>query len=127
MLTRDMDLVRLILLEVEQTRELASEQIDGIGLGGYTEDQIVYHVELMAEAGLINANVQHYLGGETPTYLISRLTWKGHEFLDTVRDPAIWRNTKAGAAKVGGWTFDVLKDLGTGFIKLKAQELGLPL
>ncbi|MCK0551051.1 DUF2513 domain-containing protein [Pseudomonas syringae] len=30
-----------------------------------------------------------------------RLTYKGHEFLDTVRDEEIWRRTKAGGVGLG--------------------------
>ena len=26
--------------------------------------------------------------------MISKLTWKGHEFVDTIRDSGIWNNVK---------------------------------
>ena len=59
---------------------------------------------------------------------IMRLTWEGHEFLDTVRDPEIWRKTKSGAATAGGYAFGFMKDLATAYAKHVAKErLGLEL
>lgn len=56
-----------------------------------------------------------------------RLTWQGHEFVDEVRDPEIWRKTKEGAEKVGSWSIKLLGELAAGFVRAKAAELGLPL
>ena len=56
-----------------------------------------------------------------------RITWAGHEFLDTVRDPEIWRKTKNGADQLGSWTIKILADMASGYVRAKAQELGLPL
>jgi hypothetical protein len=80
----------------------------------------------MEEAGLIDA----YHDGDreygTFEWNIRRLTWEGHEFLDAVRDPEIWRKTKAGAATTGGFTLGLLKDLATAYAKHVAKErLGL--
>ena len=52
-----------------------------------------------------------------------KLTWAGHDFLDAVRDPAIWAKTKAGATAAGGFTFDLLKGLAKGFMKKQIEEL----
>jgi hypothetical protein len=51
-----------------------------------------------------------------------RLTWSGHEFLDNVRDPEIWRRTKEGADKVGGFSLEVLGASAKGFIKKQVSE-----
>ena len=51
-----------------------------------------------------------------------RLTWAGHDYLDAVRDPEIWKQTRAGAEKVGGFTIDLLKELAKGLIKKKIEE-----
>jgi hypothetical protein len=56
-----------------------------------------------------------------------KLTWSGYEFLDKIRDPEIWRQTKAGASKVGVWSVAMLGELAVGFAKAKAAELGIPL
>ena len=50
------------------------------------------------------------------------LTWKGHDFLDQIRDPAIWSATKEGVKKAGGFSVDILKALAKGLIKKKIEE-----
>ena len=54
--------------------------------------------------------------------MFRRLSWQGHDFLDSIRDPEVWNKTKKGAAAAGGFTFDLLKDLAKGFIKTKIEE-----
>ena len=46
-----------------------------------------------------------------------------YNFLDAVRDLEVWKRTKEGASKMGGWTFGLLKDLGTAYLKHKAKDL----
>ena len=50
------------------------------------------------------------------------LTWAGHDFLDSIRDPIVWSKTKKGAMEAGGFTFDLLKDLAKGFLKKQIEE-----
>jgi hypothetical protein len=50
----------------------------------------------MAEAGLIEA--QNLVTMQKYLWLPKRLTWDGHEFLDAIRDPEVWRRTKEGVA-----------------------------
>ena len=75
------------------------------------------HMQMLISGGFVEVSNKHTLW----------MSWAGHEFLDKVRDPEIWRQTKAGAAKVGSWSVKFLGELATGFIKAKAMELGLPL
>lgn len=95
---RDMDLVRDIMLAVEASDKnpLGWVELDHLGR---PESEIGYHVVLMEEAGLIEARelntMARYLS------LPKRLTWRGHEFLDAIREPEVWRRTKGGLAKVG--------------------------
>lgn len=80
--------------------------------------QIEYHLSLILEAGLIE-HLEFQL-----MFCISfrRLSWQGHDFLDSVRDPKIWEKTKKGAEAAGGFTVDLLKDLAKGFIKKQVEE-----
>ena len=53
---------------------------------------------------------------------------QGHEFLDTLRDPEIWRRTKQGAKKIGSASIDVLFTLGKAYAKeLMQEKLGIHL
>ncbi|MGE8131573.1 DUF2513 domain-containing protein [Methylobacterium sp. NPDC080182] len=118
---RDMDLVREILILIE-------DDVCAFGAGhgearlAFPEADVMEHLRLMEQAGLIEV-ASHPLSG--PIY-VRGLTWTGHDFLDTVRDPEVWKRTKEGASKMGGWTFGLLKDLGTAYLKHVAKErLGL--
>jgi hypothetical protein len=50
------------------------------------------------------------------------LSWAGDDFLDSVRDPEIWRQTKEGAKKAGGFTVELLGDLAKGLIKTQIKK-----
>ncbi|MDF2900348.1 MAG: hypothetical protein K0Q62_407 [Phenylobacterium sp.] len=61
-------------------------------------------------------------------WLPKRLTFRGHEFLDTIRDPEVWRLTQEGAAKAGGAGVQFLWELGKAYARQVAKErLGLDL
>lgn len=107
---RDMDLVRKILLEIE---EKGNDPLDWfeLELPGFTAEQVAYHVLILQEGGLIDAED---LSSMPKGFSIApkRLTWKGHEFLDAARSDTIWNKVKAQVKdKAGSVSFDVLKVL----------------
>ena len=104
---RDMDLIRKILITVEEaTSTLGTIEVK---IDGYTEQQIAYHVALLREAGLLHAVDLSSKSGLR--FLPTRLTWEGHEFLDAARNDSLWRKTKEAAGKVGSLTFDAFKSI----------------
>jgi hypothetical protein len=120
---RDMDLIRSVLLGIEDHPKLNGTEImqydenkDNLGISGYSENQVVYHIDMLIEAGLVKG--EKVYGGP----LIEKLTWSGHEFVDAVRDPDIWRQTKEGAKKASGFSLELLRDLAKGLIKKKIEE-----
>jgi len=109
---RDIDLIRLLLLEAEQ--ESAPE-----GLSTYSTGHQLYNLELMHDAGLIVATVHKDGGGVTRTVIIERLTWTGHDFLDATRDSKIWKKAKEHVIKPGvSWTFHTLLE----FLKREIEQ-----
>jgi Hypothetical protein (DUF2513) len=121
---RDMDLIRELLLTLEALpmRPGAVMSIpphaEEIAVHGYDAGQIDYHLTMIRKAGFIDE------GGDRPMVGIAfrSLSWEGHDFLDSVRDPEIWAKTKKAAGKAGGFTVDLLKDLSTGFIKKQIKK-----
>lgn len=124
-MTRDMDLIRELLLRVEAMHIPAGAvmavdltepefQIEGFDL-----DQVSYNMSLLSGAGLLDTNNKPNLGAHIIT---KGLTWRGHDFLDSIRDPAIWRATKEGAKEAGGFTFELLTALAKGFLQKKIEE-----
>jgi hypothetical protein len=90
-----------------------------IAIHGYSDDQIAYHLSLLRENGLIDSPGSQPLDGGIT---FRSLTWWGHDFLDAVRDPEIWRKTRKGVEATGSFTFELVKELAKGFIKTKIEE-----
>ncbi|MDP1561412.1 MAG: DUF2513 domain-containing protein [Pirellulaceae bacterium] len=88
---RDMELIRKICFaveELEQPTDATELQIDG-----FETDAVVYHCEIMIEAGLLFGQDSRVRSHDD--FLLFRLTWAGHEFVDSVRNNNLW-------AKVSG-------------------------
>jgi hypothetical protein len=103
---RDLDLVRRILLHLEEGEANPS----GFGAfvdEGYDAGAIHYHLRLLHDAGLIEAD--EIVPGQ---WWPERMTWSGHEFLDAARDEELWRETKRRVETgTGGAPFSVFQEL----------------
>ncbi|MGN8134625.1 DUF2513 domain-containing protein [Paraburkholderia sp. 22099] len=119
-----MDLIRELLLKLEELPLergavwLINADMEALQVSGYSADQIDYHLSLIEEAGLTDSAG----AGGMDAYGFRRLSWAGHDFLDSVRDPEVWRKTKAGALAAGGFTVELLADLAKGFIKKQIED-----
>ncbi len=120
---RDMDLVRALLLKLEDLEQGAGGiylyEYSELIVDGYTEDQVVYHLDLLVEAGLIDQGGN----GALSEFMFRRLTWEGHDFADSVRSEEIWQRARKGALAAGGFSIELIGDLAKGFIRKKAAEL----
>jgi len=106
---RDMDLIRLILLEVEK-HPYGPAGIE-LTIEGFTSNEVHYHVMLLSQAGLIEAT-DHAVGGQPTEWYPTTLTWEGHEFLEASKDEGRWNKAKAiTKEKVGGTVFEVFKSV----------------
>lgn len=117
---RDMDVIRQILLAAEAHPEayIYSFPTDVKASGQMLQE----HLRMLRDAGFLD--YEKTLAGARFGW---RLTWNGHEFIDEIRDPEIWRKTKEGADKVGSWSIKLLGEIASGFVRAKAVELGLPI
>lgn len=117
---RDMELVRSILLALEEA------PFDGGPLGrlehkDHTSEEVSYHLMLLHEAGLIHAF--DFSPDEDTDWVPGWLTWAGHEFLDAARDNTRWKKALALVKnKGGGAVFEVLKQVLVS--QVKEQVLG---
>lgn len=114
---RDMDRIRSLLLYIEQNEKLPGQE-------GDFNKVVVQHIHLLYEIGLIDGVFRSDTRG--PTYFLdcnTRLTWRGYEFLDTVRDDDIWEQTKESISKkVGTASFEMTINVAKEFAM---QKLGL--
>lgn len=120
---REMDLIRLLLLKLEGMEQDAGSvgmyAYSELAIDGYTSDQVLYHLDLLLEAGLIDQGGN----GAMSEFMFKRLTWAGHDFVDSVRDDDVWQKSRKGALAAGGWSLELISDLAKGFIRKKASEL----
>jgi len=109
---RDWDLIREILLAVENGWDGAWDDAKAERLHHVapSADAVAYHLRLLIEARLIDAIDRNTTGEDS--FIVRRLTWEGHDFLDAARDEPTWKQAKAVVAKeTGTLSFDVLKAL----------------
>lgn len=118
---RDMDLIRKILMDLEDGGERAWEGVDRTDKK--SEAVHGYHAYLLYDAGLIYAADCTYAQHSQPRYKPLYLTWAGHEFLDAARDEKRWNKAKSMGAAMGGFAVSVLKEV---LISLMKQQVGLP-
>jgi Hypothetical protein (DUF2513) len=116
---RNMDLVRTILMRIEDSP--SGWAAHPFGIAGFAPDQVGYHAHIMMEEGLIEGTDVTTMASKGPEVMPRSLTWKGHEFLDLARDQRRWNQAKAAVSKVGSAPIAVwmkvlnelmLKDLG---------------
>ncbi|MHB8410333.1 MAG: DUF2513 domain-containing protein [Candidatus Acidiferrales bacterium] len=102
-MTRDMDLIREVLLEVEKSPPLKGCKVE---IPGRSQEELCEHARLAQEAGFIKAK---FLPGSADFYVL-RLTYEGHEFLDAARNDTLWTKAKEIAIeKTGTLTLEGLK------------------
>jgi len=105
---RNWDLVRAILLELEGLDTGGTRQ--HFHVAGYDDLQVGYHVLIMKEAGLVEAE-EITTDLNNPMATPFRLTWLGHEFIEASKEPSTWEKCKNLAEKAGLFTLDVAKGI----------------
>lgn len=98
-MNRDMELVRLILLKIEEEYRLTT--IYNLKISGYDMETVAYHCKILNEAGLISGYVAQYADDSLWCFGIGSLTWEGHDFLDKIRDNSQWKKVKDVIAQKG--------------------------
>lgn len=108
---RDLDLVRKILLAVEDSG-IDGLEGDGLCLAGYDDQLVGRHVQLLKEAGYLIAFYTEPEQGGIVLFRVDRLTWMGHEFLDSARNDTVWHKVKDSfRSRTASIPFEVLTSL----------------
>jgi hypothetical protein len=118
----DHDLVREILLQVEKEHESPDWEL---AIGNRENYARFYTATKLVEGGFLRAEVGPGTEPGEEYLFVRELTRDGHEFLDTVRDSAIWKATKQHAKEVGAGSIKAVLEIATGIIKQKLREKGL--
>lgn len=106
---RNMDLCRDILIYVESLSFLSQPQ--KVAVDGFSEEEIQYHLKLLNQAGLIDAENKSR-DTQKVRWRVHALTWQGHEFVEASRNKSAWDNAKSMIKDKGvGMAFDTIKAL----------------
>lgn len=114
---RNMDLIRDLLILIEEQDKDSRE----LKLPPEMDRTVaVYHLNLMEQAGFTTNNIQY--ADNKPLWINSKLTWDGHDFLDSIKNDTVWNKTKEAikskGLEIGQLSFGVLKE----YVKLKLNE-----
>lgn len=121
---RDLDLIRRMLLKMESL-DSSYGTIRLNAFKGMCGDEAVLslHVHLLLDAGLIEATDMIYTGNGVDDFLITRMTFAGYDYLDSIRSDSVWNEVKKKIASVGdSVSLEIVKELGVTLVK---AQLGI--
>jgi len=125
---RDIDLSRELLFHIEKefdpaegVLQFARDDVPKDILNDHTPAEVMHHLELLWDAGLINVqlsderdDLQRVVGGMPTVIAVRGLTHEGHDFLDNVREDKVWNQIKEGTRSLA---LDVVKAAAEGAAK----------
>ncbi len=118
---RDLELIRKIVLKME---DAPTGWAPDLKIEGYSDAKIAYHCYLVADAGLAKGHDVTTAGSSGPEWMLSYLTWAGHEFAEAARDEGRWKQALGVVKEKGGAvTIAVLTELLTSLMK---RAFGIP-
>ncbi len=116
---RDWNVIREILLKLEQS-ETANSNLNAKDLNDYEEQNVAYNMRLLDDDKCIIAMIidTHDGSGKIGSATAERMTNKGHDLLDTIRNDNIWRKIKEHFYRAGiNMTIDLVITTGRHIIE----------
>ncbi len=113
---RDLDLIRKIMLTLEDKMEYgknfqSAQLIEVMQDETLSAEKLAYHLGLLVECDFIKAKEYN------PQYLINTITSQGQDFIDTIRQDTTWNKIKEKAYAIGGFSLSLLVDIGKDYLK----------
>ena len=115
---RDNDLLRVLILEMEENRAPLCSPA-GAPSRSEEEERVDFHLRLLSAEAFLEETVRE--GG-----IVFRMTDKGHELAVTLQSENIWDRTKAAAAVAPvDVSISALMDIALGLIRQELAKHGL--
>lgn len=119
------DCIRDLMLYLEQNLGYNDElEINNLQLKDYLTDELMYTTKKLSEADFLICDNSIEIDDEYPIMLVNSITYKGHQFLDSIRDDKIWQNTKKAISKLTSASLPIIQEVASSLIK---SSLGLNL
>lgn len=107
---RNMDTIRLVLLEIEKIDN--ATMAHDIEIPNIPADEIGAHIGMLLDGGFIDG--KRYVSSSGTSYIVTSMKYDGHDLIDSIRDESIWKEVKEKTKKVGGSvSLDIIKKLAT--------------
>ena len=117
---RDMELVRLIMLKIEE--EYKSTALYNLEIEGYDKETIAYHCKILHEAGFISDYKAQYADNCLCAFGVGPLTWEGLDYLDKIRDDSQWKRVKDTISQKGlPLVVETVKTISSAFVTAAAE------
>lgn len=135
----NIDCVRKVLLSLEENLKLIKDedgdfeynkvrlqQLFSLLTPKYTEEDILYTLEILNEAEYIDAYFQMGDGTiKTKCVFVTSITYKGHEFLENIRDNKNWQKLKKVGKEIGSCAISVLGEIAKNYLISAAGNMFL--
>lgn len=124
-MTRDMELIRKILIQIQNRKDSKPEM--GITVGGYDRSIVDRHVEMLFNGGFIEGAEAGTAAG-LPLITIRDLSWAGHDFIASLENENVWAKIKQKLTptELATVPLAIIKELGTALLKsYLMSKLGL--
>lgn len=109
---RNIDLMRHILLHVEEVGDPAEPLIHALSLDDIEQSLVDEHVKLLIGAGLLEGECKYTTNNRILFTAIRSLTPRGYDFLDNTRNPNLWNHIKERVQTTTGTaSFELIEDL----------------
>lgn len=115
--------VRELLLYLEKLpSETAQLSFDKIEIEGFSNDEIKFTGSMLVNSGLVKAISITSLEDTIPNYIFKSITFEGYKYLDNIRDPKVWKETKKVTSKFASVSLDIISSVAakiiTSYLKL---------
>lgn len=114
----DFDIVRKVLIEIENIDSLNKELIYKPNSDG---ENVIYALIKLEEANMINCHVIRTDNGIVMVRVFS-LTWQGHQLLDDIRSSKAFNFAKSKLKDVGSFSISILGQVASQYL---LNQLGL--
>ena len=120
------DCVRDLMLFAEENLNMHNYiKCSTLEINHYSTDELIYAASKLIQANYLEGKIQKYIDGNIEV-IVTSITWKGHEFLDNIRDNGVWDKTKNVVGKLSSVSINLISNVAAQIItKIIDQQLEL--
>lgn len=123
-MTRDMELIRKICLQIQARKDVSLKPVE---IDGVDPVVLARHLEMLLQAGFLEGAppmISGRGGGSAPYIIVKDLSWEGHSFLDAIKNDSVWNKLKQSFSpdQLASLPLEVMKTVGIGLLTSWAKQ-----